>query len=94
MTTPTRALLAAVLLPLVAAAAPDTLRLVNVLYRHGARTIIAAYPTDPNIGAWPQGYGQLTNEGKQNQLELGRFLRRRYDGFLPELYHVNYIHPH
>ncbi|KAF0307303.1 Lysosomal acid phosphatase [Amphibalanus amphitrite] len=92
MKTPTPALLAAVLLPLAAAAAPDTLRLVNVVYRHGTRTPIEAYPTDPNIGAWPQGDGQLTNEGKQNQLELGRFLRSRYDGFLPELYHMNYTH--
>ena len=82
--------LALALVPLVTAVAPDTLRLVNVLYRHGTRTPIEAYPTDPNVGAWPQGDGQLTNEGKQNQLELGRFLRSRYDGFLPELYHMNY----
>ena len=82
--------LALALVPLVTAVAPDTLRLVNVLYRHGTRTPIEAYPTDPNVGAWPQGDGQLTNEGNQNQLELGRFLRSRYDGFLPELYHMNY----
>ena len=69
---------------------PDTLQLVHVLYRHGARSPVEDYPTDPNVGPWPQGLGQLTNEGKQNQLELGRFLRSRYDGFLPALYHMNY----
>ncbi|XP_037094239.1 testicular acid phosphatase homolog [Pollicipes pollicipes] len=73
-----------------ARAAPSTLQLVHVLYRHGARTPINPYPTDPNRGAWPQGEGQLTNEGKRNQLELGRYLRRRYDGFLPAAYHLNY----
>ncbi|KAF0305623.1 Lysosomal acid phosphatase [Amphibalanus amphitrite] len=86
------------LVPLLAAAgplpppagAPDTLRLVHVLYRHGARSPVIDYPTDPNPDPWPIGLGQLTNEGKQNQLELGRFLRSRYDGFLPELYHMNY----
>ena len=83
-------LLPLLLLPLLAAAgALDTLQLVNVLYRHGARTPIDRYPTDPN-DVWPQGDGQLTNEGKQNQLELGRFLRSRYDDFLPALYHMNY----
>jgi hypothetical protein len=31
------------------------------LWRHGDRTPVAAYPTDPNPASrWPQGYGQLT----------------------------------
>ena len=37
------------------------------------------------------GLGQLTNRGKRDHLELGRFLRRRYDGFLPALYHRDHI---
>ena len=33
------------------------------LYRHGDRTPVASYPTDPynNVSYWPNGWGQLTN---------------------------------
>ena len=70
----------------------STLQLVQVLYRHGARTPIYFYPNDTNAAHWWQGPGQLTNEGKNNQFELGGFLRRRYAGFLSPLYHSNYTH--
>ena len=69
-----------------------TLQLVQILYRHGARTPIYSYPNDTNAAHWWQGPGQLTNEGKNNQFELGGFLRRRYAGFLRPLYHRNYTH--
>ncbi|XP_037071527.1 prostatic acid phosphatase-like [Pollicipes pollicipes] len=71
-------------------AANHTLQLLQVLFRHGARTPIDMYPNDPNAGHWWQGPGQLTNEGKNNQYELGRFLRQRYADFLHPLYHMNY----
>ncbi|KAF0302596.1 Lysosomal acid phosphatase [Amphibalanus amphitrite] len=67
-----------------------TLQLVQVLYRHGARTPIYSYPNDTNADHWWQGPGQLTNEGKNNQYELGAYLRRRYAGFLSPLYHTNH----
>ena len=69
----------------------NTLQLVQVLFRHGARTPVLVCPTDPHRDIWlDKGLGQLTNQGKQMQYELGQFLRKRYDGFLSARYHENF----
>lgn len=72
----------------------DNLISVVVIFRHGDRTIIRPYPTDPyaNASYWPEGFGQLVNRGKLRHYELGRYLRSRYDGFLPAVYSVNDIY--
>ena len=46
------------------------LEFVFVLYRHGDRTPIDMYPTDPykDPSNWPVGFGQLTPRGKQMQV--------------------------
>uniref|UniRef100_A0A8C6SXZ7 Lysosomal acid phosphatase n=1 Tax=Neogobius melanostomus TaxID=47308 RepID=A0A8C6SXZ7_9GOBI len=59
----------------------------GVLFRHGDRSPIRAYPTDPyQESAWPQGFGQLSQVGMQQHYNLGQFLRKRYTGFLNESY--------
>lgn len=65
-----------------------TLRLVFAVSRHGQRTPADTYPTDPhvNFDFYPYGWGMLTNKGKLQQYEVGKFLRQRYSDFLEEFY--------
>jgi len=60
------------------------LKFVNILYRHGDRTPIDPYPTDPykNLSYWPDGYGQLTKSGKVSHYKLGTWLRETYKSLL------------
>jgi lysosomal acid phosphatase len=72
----------------MATATEDELRFVIVIYRHGDRTPVASYVTDPykDPSNWPVGLGQLTSRGKKMQYELGQYLRQRYGSFLGEEY--------
>ncbi|ELW69143.1 Testicular acid phosphatase [Tupaia chinensis] len=66
------------------------------VFRHGDRAPLASYPTDPHKEAtstlWPRGLGQLTRKGVRQQLELGRFLRSRYEGFLSPEFRREEVH--
>ncbi|XP_031358838.1 venom acid phosphatase Acph-1-like [Photinus pyralis] len=64
----------------------DTLQMVFTVFRHGHRAneILTAYPKDPhkNFDYAPYGWGQLTNEGKMREYNLGKMLHARYGEFL------------
>ncbi|XP_035430321.1 prostatic acid phosphatase-like [Spodoptera frugiperda] len=64
-----------------------TLRLVIILFRHGARTPVESYNSDPYKNyQWPDGLGGLTNAGKLQLYELGKKYRSYYANFIPEEY--------
>ncbi|XP_055643791.1 testicular acid phosphatase homolog [Toxorhynchites rutilus septentrionalis] len=66
----------------------DKLLFAHVIYRHGNRTPVGTYPTDPwkDVSNWQTGRGELTNVGKQTQLLLGRWLRKRYNSLISDFY--------
>ncbi|ENN79637.1 venom acid phosphatase Acph-1 isoform X1 [Dendroctonus ponderosae] len=68
----------------------DSLRLISVFLRHGARTpeFKDTYPNDPyKLDTFqPMGWGQLTNHGKEMAFTLGKSLRKRYQEFLGDIY--------
>ncbi|KAK9886481.1 hypothetical protein WA026_016764 [Henosepilachna vigintioctopunctata] len=74
--------------------AEDELLSVIVVFRHGARTPVEPYPNDPykNASYWPVGFGQLTDEGKRQHYDLGRWFRNRYNGFVPDKNFEKYIY--
>lgn len=59
----------------------EHVRYAAILYRHGDRTPVDQFPTDPyqNESLWPVRFGQLTNTGKKQQFALGQWLRARYN---------------
>ncbi|XP_038072170.1 prostatic acid phosphatase-like [Patiria miniata] len=72
-----------------------TLQLVNLLYRHGDRTPVNIYPTDPHqADTWPEGLGQLTTLGMNMHYNLGQWLRKRYidSGFMNATYNRLSLH--
>lgn len=88
--------LTATILPIVASedadANPRKLVLVQLLYRHGDRTPINAFPTDPNKDYFNNiGPGQLTAIGKEQHFVLGKYLRTRYADYLSARYHVDNV---
>lgn len=60
---------------------------VIAVYRHGDRTPIMLYETDPYKNySWPDGLGgELTNQGKERMWHLAKFYRNRYEHFLGKL---------
>ncbi|XP_077115806.1 testicular acid phosphatase homolog isoform X2 [Ranitomeya variabilis] len=63
------------------------LTFVVVVYRHGDRSPLDTYPTDPyKDTVWDNGLQQLTQVGIRQQYELGKYLRMRYEQFLSPTY--------
>ncbi|XP_033761356.1 prostatic acid phosphatase-like [Pecten maximus] len=68
----------------------DHLVLVQAVFRHGDRSPVNFYPNDRHRDYWPQGLGQLTKIGMNQEYRLGKFFRERYiqrnDTFLSSRY--------
>ncbi|KAI6215208.1 hypothetical protein M3Y94_00358200 [Aphelenchoides besseyi] len=66
----------------------NTLIHVHVVWRHGDRSPSILIPTDKGNGikTWPDGLGEITRKGLQQQYALGQLIRARYDGFLSKHY--------
>ena len=70
----------------VTTAAP-VLKLVILLFRHGDRSPSNPYPGYAHDSQWPQGWGQLTTIGMQQQHALGEFIKQKYTpGYLSSAY--------
>lgn len=73
--------------------ADPTLELVHVVFRHGNRnpdqSSLHKNNSYYNESYYPEGFGQLTNEGKRTELQLGQLLRQRYDKFLGPVWNIN-----
>ncbi|XP_054162089.1 uncharacterized protein LOC128960052 [Oppia nitens] len=63
----------------------DTLKLLQIVHRHGDRNAEIWFPNDPFINQsmyWYEGVGELTNDGKHRMYKMGQFIRQEYTGFL------------
>ncbi|KAG8572765.1 hypothetical protein GDO81_012157 [Engystomops pustulosus] len=67
--------------------AEKKLKFVVMVFRHGDRSPTKTYPKDKyQEDSWPDGFGQLTELGMEQHFELGKYMRKRYSGFLNETY--------
>lgn len=78
----------------VAAADPvgkSHLQHMHLLFRHGDRTPISTFPLDghPFDTTWPEGPGQLTQLGIEQQYLLGTWIRENYANFIPRQYNAS-----
>jgi prostatic aicd phosphatase len=62
----------------------STLKLLQIVHRHGDRTPLDFAPNDPfkGISYWREGIGQLTTKGKYRMYKLGQNIRKEYDSYL------------
>ncbi|ALC44753.1 CG9451, partial [Drosophila busckii] len=66
----------------------STLELVHIVFRHGIRTPVDTFPTDPYIKDTfePTGWGHVTNAAKVELYDIGQQLQQRYKELLGPYY--------
>ncbi|XP_028149452.2 lysosomal acid phosphatase [Diabrotica virgifera virgifera] len=64
------------------------------IFRHGERSPITFYSTDPyaNAAYWEDLGGELTNRGKRQHEALGQHTRNVYSDFLPTRFNSNVLY--
>lgn len=72
----------------------DNLKHLHILFRHGDRSPIVNIPSIlHNLpSAWSQGLGKLTDKGVEQHFLLGKWLRSKYQGFVPSKYNSSNYH--
>lgn len=61
----------------------NTIQQVTFLFRHGDRTPLRTYPTDPYKNySWPGGWGALTTKGMRQLYFIGKKIRKRYNSIV------------
>eukprot|EP00037_Helgoeca_nana_P018591 m.177656 g.177656 ORF g.177656 m.177656 type:complete len:490 (-) comp24497_c0_seq2:323-1792(-) len=70
--------------------AAPSLRLVQMIFRHGDRSAIHVIPTLPPVH-WPQGLGQLSAIGMQQQFAAGFGYRQRYGNLVGWTYNSSAV---
>lgn len=72
----------------------SSLKLLQVVHRHGDRTALSLPPNDPfrDEKYWPEGIGQLTKRGKLRMFKLGQFIRQQYDHYLGQKFSAREVY--
>ncbi|CAG2170146.1 unnamed protein product, partial [Oppiella nova] len=63
----------------------STLKLLQIVHRHGDRSPTSFPPNDPFKDLskyWVEGIGELTTKGKYRMYKLGEFIRQEYSDYL------------
>lgn len=62
----------------------SSLKLVQIVQRHGDRTPTNFYANDPykEESYWPDGIGEMTRKGKTRMYEFGKTIRQKYINYL------------
>lgn len=61
---------------------------IRQVFRHGEKNVKKTYPNDPykDVKYWPGGFNALSNVGKLETYNFGKYLRRRYQNLIGEQY--------
>jgi len=61
---------------------------IHTLTRHGERSPLYTFPSDPYKHLWKRGLGQLSDNGTNQLKQYGSFVRNYYRHFLPNSFHM------